>query len=340
MTRIAINGFGRIGRAVFRGALYDPTIDIAAINAPAEISTIVHLIRYDSVFGPLKEEIEVDGEYLHIAGRKIRMFHTREISELPWGSLDIDVVVESTGKFRTREEAGRHIEQGARRVVITAPGKQEDITIVMGVNESQFDPERHFVISNASCTTNCLAPMIAVLHKKFGIENGMVTTIHSYTNDQRILDNPHKDLRRARGCGQSIIPTTTGAASAIAKVMPELTGKLTGISVRVPTPNVSLVDLVAFMQKPVTVEEVLDEFRRASREELKGILGVSEEPLVSIDFVGDPNSCIIDALSTMVVEDRTLKVLGWYDNEWGYSQRVIDLARYITTESKKFASVM
>jgi glyceraldehyde 3-phosphate dehydrogenase len=340
MTRIAINGFGRIGRAVFRGALYDPTIDIVAINAPTDVSTITHLIRYDSVYGPLKEQIEVDGDWLHIAGRKIRMFHTRDISELPWGELGIDAVIEATGKFRTKEEAGQHIRQGADRVIITAPGKNEDLTIVMGVNHSKFDPEHHKILSNASCTTNCLAPIVYVLHKKFGIEYGMVTTIHSYTNDQRILDNPHKDLRRARSCAQSIIPTTTGAASAIAKVMPELSGKFTGISVRVPTPNVSLVDLVVHLHQPVTVESVLDEFTRCAKEELKGILRVSEEPLVSVDFVGDPHSCVIDALSTLVIEDHTLKVLGWYDNEWGYSQRVLDLARYITAEANKYASVL
>lgn len=328
-ARTAINGFGRIGRMVFRKAMMDLTLDVVAINARYPAETLAHLIKYDSVHGPFQGKVEAADDVLIVNGKRIQIVNFRDPKQLPWKDLEVDIVIEATGQFRSREEAGGHLEAGARKVIITAPGKREDVTIVMGVNEHVYDFEKHDIISNASCTTNCLAPVVKVLDEQFGIESGMMTTVHSYTNDQKNIDNPHKDLRRARACAQSIIPTTTGAAKAIAKVLPGLAGKLNGMSLRVPTPNVSLVDLVVDLKRNVTVEEVNRAFQHASESELKHILGFTDEPLVSVDFNGDDRSSIVDGLSTMVIEDRKVKVLAWYDNEWGYSSRVVDLAAYI-----------
>ncbi|HEX7066142.1 MAG TPA: glyceraldehyde-3-phosphate dehydrogenase [Bacillales bacterium] len=328
-AKTAINGFGRIGRMVFRKAMTDHRLDVKVINARYPAETLAHLIKYDSTHGPFQGEVRADGDALIVNGKRIRLVNSREPKQLPWKEMDIDIVIEATGKFRSREAAAGHLEAGARKVIITAPGKQEDITIVMGVNENHYDFEKHDIISNASCTTNCLAPVVKVLDEQFGIEAGLMTTVHSYTNDQKNIDNPHEDLRRARACGESIIPTTTGAARAIAKVLPELEGKLNGMALRVPTPNVSLVDLVIDLKCDVTVEEVNRVFRKASEGKLDNILGYTDEPLVSVDFNGNEHSSIIDGLSTMVIEDRKVKVLAWYDNEWGYSCRVVDLASYV-----------
>lgn len=328
-TRIAINGFGRIGRMVFRAALQDPNVQIVAVNGTAEPAALAHLLKYDSIHGRLDADIEVQDRTLVVNGQKIVMLSDRDPLNLPWGELGADIIIESSGKFRTRESAGMHLQKGAKKVIITAPGKDEDITIVMGVNDAKYDPQNHHVISNASCTTNGLAPVVKVLHEAFTVEQGLLTTVHSYTNDQNNLDNPHKDLRRARAAGTSIIPTTTGAAKAVGLVLPELKGKLNGISLRVPTPNVSIVDLVATLKTHVTAEEVNDVFKKAAQGPLKGILAFSDEPLVSIDYVGHPASSIIDGLSTISIGDRTVKVLAWYDNEWGYSMRVLDVARMV-----------
>ncbi|HEU5139604.1 MAG TPA: glyceraldehyde-3-phosphate dehydrogenase [Bacillales bacterium] len=328
-AKTAINGFGRIGRMVFRKAMTDHRLDVKAINARYPAETLAHLIKYDSTHGPFQGEVMVDGDALIVNGKRIKLVNFRDPKQLPWSEMDIDIVIEATGKFRTREAAAGHLEAGARKVIITAPGKQEDITIVMGVNENDYDDAKHDILSNASCTTNCLAPVVKVLDEQFGIEAGLMTTVHSYTNDQKNIDNPHEDLRRARACGNSIIPTTTGAARAIAKVLPELDGKLNGMALRVPTPNVSLVDLVIDLKCDVTVEEINQAFREAAEGKLDGILGYTDEPLVSVDFNGNEHSSIIDGLSTMVIEDRKVKVLAWYDNEWGYSCRVVDLAGYV-----------
>jgi glyceraldehyde 3-phosphate dehydrogenase len=338
-TRVAINGFGRIGRMVLRAALGHPDLDIVAVNGTAEPATLAHLFKYDSVHGRVDADVETSDGSMFVNGHEIRLFSDRDPLNLPWGELDIDIVIEATGKFRSREGAMKHIQSGAKKVIITAPGKQEDITIVMGVNEQQYDPSRHHIISNASCTTNCLAPVAKVLHDTFGIQHGLMTTVHSFTNDQRNLDNPHKDLRRARGCTQSIIPTTTGAAKAVALVIPELAGKLNGLSLRVPTPNVSVVDFVAQLKQEVTAEEVNQCLKAAAEGPLKGILSYTEEPLVSIDFLGNSASSIVDGLSTMVVGDRTVKVLSWYDNEWGYSCRVVDLTRMVGSRMSKSSAI-
>jgi glyceraldehyde 3-phosphate dehydrogenase len=324
-TRIAINGFGRIGRMVFRRAILEDELEVVAINAsyPAEI--LAHLIKYDTVHGPFKQEVIVMENELIVNGRKVKLLNSRNPEQLPWNELKIDIVIEATGKFTSREKASLHLDSGAKKVILTAPGKNEDVTIVMGVNQEMLDIGKHDIISNASCTTNCLAPVAKVLDEKFGIENGLMTTIHSYTNDQKNIDNPHKDLRRARACAQSIIPTTTGAAKALALVLPQLKGKLHGMSLRVPTPNVSLVDLVVDLKQEVTAEEVNSAFIEAANGPLKGILGFSIDPLVSVDFNTNEHSAVIDGLTTMVIGSNKVKVLAWYDNEWGYSNRVVDL---------------
>ncbi|MHC0037400.1 glyceraldehyde-3-phosphate dehydrogenase [Pseudoneobacillus sp. C159] len=332
--RIAINGFGRIGRMVFRKAILEDNLEIVAINASYPSETLAHLIKYDTNHGPFKGEVVALENGLEVNGKYVQLLSNRDPKQLPWKELNIDIVIEATGKFNSKDKASAHIEAGAKKVVITAPAKDEDITIVMGVNEEKFDVNEHHVISNASCTTNCLAPVAKVLNKKFGIVNGLMTTVHAYTNDQNNIDNPHKDLRRARGCAQSIIPTTTGAAKALSLVLPELKGKLHGMALRVPTPNVSLVDLVVDLEKDVTVDEINDAFIEAAYGELKGILGFTTEPLVSVDFNTNENSAIIDGLSTMVIGTNKVKVLAWYDNEWGYSCRVVDLVKFVANAMK------
>lgn len=339
MTRIAINGFGRIGRMVFRKAIFENNLDVVAINASYPAETLAHLIKYDTVHGPFAGEVIALENELMVNGKTIKLLSNRNPEELPWRELEIDIVIEATGKFNSRDKASLHLEAGAKKVILTAPGKNEDITIVMGVNDEMLDIDQHDVISNASCTTNCLAPVAKILDDKFGIENGLMTTVHAYTNDQKNIDNPHKDLRRARACAQSIIPTSTGAAKALALVLPQLKGKIHGMALRVPTPNVSLVDLVVDLKKEVTVEEINQAFVEASEGSLKGILGFTMEPLVSVDFNTNENSAIIDGLSTIVMGSNKVKVLAWYDNEWGYSSRVVDLALYVGQEMGKFAKV-
>ncbi|MFS8582009.1 MAG: type I glyceraldehyde-3-phosphate dehydrogenase [Limnochordales bacterium] len=327
--RVAINGFGRIGRTVLRTALNDPDIEFVAINDLSDAGTLAHLLKYDSVFGPLGVDVRVEGDVMVVGDKRIRMLAERNPADLPWKELGVDYVVEATGVFRDREKAAAHLQAGARKVIITAPGKDEDITLVMGVNHELYDPEKHHVVSNASCTTNCLAPAAKVLDDTFGIKRGWMTTIHSYTNDQRLLDLIHKDKRRARAAAVNIVPTTTGAAKAVGLVLPHLKGKLDGFAVRVPTPNVSLVDLVVELEKPATAEEINNAFKAAADGALKGILGVSEEELVSSDFVRDSRSSIVDAPLTRVMDGNLAKVVAWYDNEWGYSTRVVDLVKYM-----------
>ncbi|MES5957060.1 glyceraldehyde-3-phosphate dehydrogenase [Bacillus fungorum] len=339
MTRVAINGFGRIGRMVFRQAIKESAFEIVAINASYPSETLAHLIKYDTVHGKFDGTVEAFEDHLLVDGKMIRLLNNRDPKELPWTDLGVEVVIEATGKFNSKEKAILHVEAGAKKVILTAPGKNEDVTIVVGVNEDQLDITKHTVISNASCTTNCLAPVVKVLDEQFGIENGLMTTVHAYTNDQKNIDNPHKDLRRARACGQSIIPTTTGAAKALAKVLPHLNGKLHGMALRVPTPNVSLVDLVVDVKRDVTVEAINDAFKTVANGALKGIVEFSEEPLVSIDFNTNTHSAIIDGLSTMVMGDRKVKVLAWYDNEWGYSRRVVDLVTLVVGELAKQENV-
>ncbi|AKR37618.1 MULTISPECIES: glyceraldehyde-3-phosphate dehydrogenase [Bacillus] len=339
MTRVAINGFGRIGRMVFRQAIKESAFEIVAINASYPSETLAHLIKYDTVHGKFDGTVEAFEDHLLVDGKMIRLLNNRDPKELPWTDLGVEVVIEATGKFNSKEKAILHVEAGAKKVILTAPGKNEDVTIVVGVNEDQLDITKHTVISNASCTTNCLAPVVKVLDEQFGIENGLMTTVHAYTNDQKNIDNPHKDLRRARACGQSIIPTTTGAAKALAKVLPHLNGKLHGMALRVPTPNVSLVDLVVDVKRDVSVEAINDAFKTVANSALKGIVEFSEEPLVSIDFNTNTHSAIIDGLSTMVMGDRKVKVLAWYDNEWGYSRRVVDLVTLVVEELAKQENV-
>lgn len=327
--RVAINGFGRIGRLAFRAAMERDDLkdlEFVAVNDITDAKTLAHLLKYDSIHGKFPGEVEVDGDYLVVNGKRIRVLSERDPANLPWKELEIDLVIESTGLFRERELAAKHLEAGAKKVLISAPAKGEDITIVIGVNDDKYDKEKHVIVSNASCTTNCLAPMVKVLHENFKIKHGLMTTIHSYTNDQRLHDAPHRDLRRARAAAMSMIPTTTGAAVAIGKVIPELNGKLDGIAIRVPTPNVSLTDLTVEVEKATTVEEVNEAFKRASEGELKGILAYCEEELVSSDFNHEPYSCIFDAPSTRVIDGTQIKVFGWYDNEWGYSNRLVELA--------------
>ncbi len=332
MTKVGINGFGRIGREVFRVAFTNPEVEIVAVNDLTDAETLAHLLKYDSVHGTFPHEVTVDGDYIVVDGKKVKVLAQTDPAKLPWGELGVEIVVESTGRFTEGPKAAAHIEAGAKKVIISAPAKQEDITIVMGVNEDKYDPEKHNIISNASCTTNCLAPFTKVLMEKFGIESGLMTTVHSYTNDQRILDLPHKDLRRARAAACSIIPTTTGAAKAVALVLPELKGKLNGFAMRVPTPNVSITDLTVLLQKDTTAEEINAALKEAAEGKLKGILGYNELPLVSRDYNGCPLSSIVDGLSTMMVGPRMAKVVSWYDNEWGYSNRVVDLACYIAAK--------
>ncbi|MCX7570154.1 type I glyceraldehyde-3-phosphate dehydrogenase [Tumebacillus sp. DT12] len=328
--KVGINGFGRIGRNVFRAAFGNEEVEIVAVNDLTDAETLGLLLEHDSVHGRFGAEVKVDGNDLVINGKRVHVLAERDPAKLPWKELGVEIVIESTGRFTDREKAAAHIEGGgAKKVIISAPAKNEDITIVMGVNEDKYDAANHHVISNASCTTNCLAPFAKVLNDKLGIKHGLMTTIHAYTNDQSILDLPHKDLRRARAAALSIIPTTTGAAKAVSLVLPELKGKLNGFSFRVPTPNVSVVDLNAEVEKPTTVEEVNAILKEAAEGELKGILAYVEKPLVSIDYNGDAHSSSIDALSTMVVDGTMVKVVSWYDNEWGYSNRVVDLCVYM-----------
>lgn len=327
--RVAINGFGRIGRNFLRTSWTTPEIEIVALNDLTDAKTLAHLLKYDSVHGIFQADVSAGNGTIHVDGREIRVTAITEPEKLPWKDMKIDVVVESTGRFVDRTSASKHLDAGAQWVVISAPAKEPDATICMGVNEEIFDPTHHKIISNASCTTNCLAPIAKVVHQEFGIIRGLMTTIHSYTNDQRILDLPHKDLRRARAAALNMIPTTTGAAKAVGVVLPELKGKLNGLAIRVPTPNVSVVDLVAELSKDATAEEINASLKRASEGPLKGILQYSEEPLVSGDFNGNPHSSIVDATLTMVVEGRMAKILAWYDNEWGYSTRLRDLIVYI-----------
>lgn len=329
MVKVGINGFGRIGRNVFRAALKNPEVEIVAVNDLTDARTLAHLLKYDSVHGVLEANVEAGDNALIVDGKEIKVLAERDPAQLKWADYGVEIVVESTGRFTKREDAAKHLEGGAKKVIISAPATNEDITIVMGVNEEKYDPASHTVISNASCTTNCLAPFAKVLNDKFGIVRGLMTTVHSYTNDQQILDLPHKDLRRARAAAENIIPTSTGAAKAVALVLPELKGKLNGFAMRVPTPNVSVVDLVAELKTNVTVEEVNSALKEAANGRLKGILGYSEEPLVSSDYNGNPASSTIDALSTMVLEGNMVKVVSWYDNEWGYSNRVVDLCQYV-----------
>ncbi|MCS1352193.1 type I glyceraldehyde-3-phosphate dehydrogenase [Mechercharimyces sp. CAU 1602] len=331
-TKIGINGFGRIGRSVFRAMLGHPNVEVVAINDLTDAESLAHLLKYDSVHGRLDASVEAGENAIMVNGTAIKVFAERDPALLPWGEEGVEIVIESTGRFTEREAAAKHLQGGAKKVVISAPAKGEDLTVVMGVNEDQYDPNSHHVISNASCTTNCLAPVAKVLHELYGIRRGLMTTVHSYTNDQQILDLPHKDMRRARAAGMSIIPTTTGAARAVGKVLPELNGKLNGFAMRVPTPNVSVVDFVAELDKEVTVEEINAALQHAAEGKLKGILAFSDEPLVSRDYYGDAHSSIVDGLTTMTMEGNMVKVVSWYDNEWGYSSRVVDLADYIAKQ--------
>ncbi|MBW1695617.1 MAG: type I glyceraldehyde-3-phosphate dehydrogenase [Deltaproteobacteria bacterium] len=327
--RLGINGFGRIGRVVFRAALSHPEVEVVAINDLTDAATMAHLLNYDSVHGRLETEAVARDNTIELDGKSITISSVKDPAQLPWAEHDVDVVAECTGIFRDRENASKHLSAGAKKVIISAPAKDPDITIVMGVNSNQYDPAKHHIISNASCTTNCLAPVAKVLLENFGIKSGLMTTVHAYTGDQRLLDFPHKDLRRARAAALSMIPTTTGAAKAVSLVLPELDGKLNGLAIRVPTPNVSIVDFVATIEKSgVTVSDVNDALKKASEGELSGILGFSEKPLVSIDFNGSTLSSIVDSQTTHVIGNM-VKVLSWYDNESGYSHRMIDLAAMV-----------
>ena len=328
-VRVGINGFGRIGRNIMRAALGDKNIDFVAVNDLTNAATLAHLLKYDSVLGNLHAKVEASGDGISVDGDTFKVLSLRDPAQLPWKDLGVDVVFESTGLFTNRDDAAKHLTAGAKRVVITAPAKGPDLTVVLGVNEEKYDPAKHHIISNASCTTNCLAPLAKVLHQTFGIKKGWMTTIHSYTNDQQLLDLPHKDLRRARAAALSMIPTSTGAASAVGEVLPELKGKLDGFAMRVPTPNVSVVDLAAIMDKKATAAEVNAALKAAADGPLKNILAYSTEELVSIDFKGNPHSSIVDSAYTKVMDGDFVKVLSWYDNEWGYSSRCVDLLRLL-----------
>jgi glyceraldehyde 3-phosphate dehydrogenase len=327
--KVGINGFGRIGRNVVRAGLDRPNIEFLAANDLTDTKTLAHLLKYDSILGPLHTEVKADGDTIRVCGRRIKIFAIKDPAELDWSSLGVQIVVESTGKFTEAKDAAKHLKGTVKKVIISAPAKNEDITLVLGVNDDMYNPAKHNIISNASCTTNCLAPVVKVLHEKFGITKGSMTTIHSYTNDQNVLDFPHKDLRRARAAALNMIPTTTGAAKAIGLVMPELKGKLDGYSMRVPTPDVSAVDLVAVTAKNTTTDEVNKVLEEAANNGMKGILAYTEDPVVSSDMLHNPASSIIDAQMTKVLDGNLVKVLAWYDNEWGYSMRVIDLIEFL-----------
>jgi glyceraldehyde 3-phosphate dehydrogenase len=331
-VKVGINGFGRIGRNIMRAALGDANIEIVAVNDLTSAHTLAHLLKYDSVLGNLHARVEAKDDTIAVDGRVFKVLSMRDPAQLPWKDLGVDVVFESTGLFTNRPDAAKHLTAGAKKVIITAPAKGQDIMVVLGVNDEQYDPSKHHIISNASCTTNCLAPLAKVLHQTFGIKKGWMTTIHSYTNDQQLLDLPHKDLRRARAAALSMIPTTTGAAAAVGQVLPELKGRLDGISIRVPTPNVSCVDLAVILSRPVTAEDVNAALQTAADGPLKGILACSSEELVSIDFKGNPNSSIVDLPYTRVMDGDFVKVLSWYDNEWGYSSRCVDLLRNLVKQ--------
>ena len=331
-VKIGINGFGRIGRIIMRAAQrMGADLDFVAVNDLTDAQTLAHLLKYDSVHGPFPGEVQVKDDFILVNGKKTQVMAVKDPAQLPWKDLGVEIVMECTGLFREKDQASKHLEAGAKKVIISAPAKGPDITIVMGVNHQEYDPSKHHIISNASCTTNCLAPVAKVLLDTFGIQRGLMTTIHAYTNDQVILDFPHKDLRRARAGALSMIPTTTGAAAAVSLVLPQLKGKLDGMAMRVPTPNVSVVDLVAELGKEASVDGVNAALKKASEGELKGILGYTEEPLVSVDFNGTELSSVVDALSTAIIEGRMVKVLSWYDNEMGYSARMVDLARFISS---------
>jgi glyceraldehyde 3-phosphate dehydrogenase len=328
--KVGINGFGRIGRNLFRASVNNPEIEYLAVNDITDAKTLAHLLKYDSVLGGFKQDIQSTEDAIIVNGKKIKVLAEKDVGKLPWKDLGVDIVVESTGRYTKRPDIIKHIElAGARKVIVSAPATDPDITIVLGVNEEAYDSGKHHLISNASCTTNCLAPVVKVLHQEFGIEKAFMTTIHSYTNDQKILDAPHKDLRRARAAAVSQIPTTTGAAKAVGLVLPELKGKIDGVAIRIPTPTVSLVDLVAVMKKDVTEKDVNSAFKKAADGKLKGILQYTDEELVSVDFLSNPHSAIVDGPSTKVIDKNLLKVLAWYDNEWGYSCRLRDLIKYI-----------
>ncbi len=325
--KVGINGFGRIGRNIMRAAMAHKDIDIVAVNDLTDAGTLAHLLKYDSILGNLHASITASSDRITVDGDEFQVLAQKDPAQLPWKSLGVDVVFESTGRFTSRDDAAKHITAGAKRVVITAPAKKPDATFVIGVNDETYDPAKHHIVSNASCTTNCLAPIAKVLHETFGIKKGWMTTIHSYTNDQQLLDLPHKDLRRARAAALSMIPTTTGAATAVGEVLPALKGKLDGISIRVPTPNVSLVDLNAILERPATAEDVNKAFEAASKGAYKGIIEYVTAPLVSVDFRGNPHSAMLDSLYTKMLEQDFVKILAWYDNEWGYSSRCVDLLR-------------
>jgi len=331
-VKVGINGFGRIGRNIMRAAMGSKDIDFVAVNDLTTPATLAHLLKYDSVLGNLHADVKATGDGISVDGDAFKVLSIKDPAQLPWKDLGVDVVFESTGIFTSRDGAAKHLAAGAKKVIITAPAKGPDITLVLGVNDDKYDPGKHQIISNASCTTNCLAPMAKVIHQSFGIKKGWMTTIHSYTNDQQLLDLPHKDLRRARAAALSMIPTTTGAASAVGEVLPDLKGKMDGFAMRVPTPNVSVVDLNVIVDKKTTGEEVNNALRAAANGALKGILEVSEEELVSIDFRGNPNSSIVDAAYTKVMDGDFIKVLSWYDNEWGYSSRCVDLLRQLVAK--------
>ena len=333
MTKVGINGFGRIGREVFRVAFNNPEVEVVAVNDLGDIKTLAHLLKYDSIHGIFDHEISIEGNFIIVDGHKIEVFSCMDPAQIPWGEAGAEIVVESTGKLKDKVSAGKHIKGTVKKVIITAPGKDDDATIVMGVNEETYDPKADNIISNASCTTNCLAPIVKVLHEQFHIVRGLMTTVHSYTNDQAILEKAHKkDPRRGRAAAENIIPTSTGAAKAIGIVIPEMKGKLNGLAIRVPTPDVSLVDLVVELEKTVTKEEVNEALKKAAEDELKGILAYTDEPLVSSDFRTTNVSSTVDSLLTMVMDGNLVKVIAWYDNEWGYSMRIIDLVAYVASK--------
>jgi glyceraldehyde 3-phosphate dehydrogenase len=331
-VKVGINGFGRIGRNIMRAAMGDTSIDIVAVNDLTDAKTLAHLLKYDSILGNLDADIKAEKDRIIVDGDEFQVLSVKDPAQLPWKSLGVDIVFESTGIFTGRDDAAKHLTAGAKRVVITAPAKKPDITVVLGVNSDKYDPAAHTIVSNASCTTNCLAPIAKVLHQTFGIKKGWMTTVHSYTNDQNLLDLPHKDLRRARAAALSIIPTTTGAAAAVGEVLPELKGRLDGIAMRVPTPNVSVVDLAAILDKKTTAEEVNAAFKAAANGPMKNLLQYTDEPLVSIDFRGNPHSSILDSPYTSVMDGDFVKVLAWYDNEWGYSNRCVDLVKLMAAK--------